>query len=423
MLRSKLVLGTLIGLLVLATMSFVFRQINRSYLPHKLTIAAGSPGGDSHDFAVALREILKEEKPPIELEIVPESEVDIATMVQDHNADLGVLQLDKESYSEVRLIVLIYPELFFLVVHRDSDIRSPADLAGKVVATDEAVFEDVLKYYGIPQDKKVTWRKLDSDKAHIAFVNREVDAVFRWSEPTTDRVKRLVQEGQGRLIPFDQFESMRLTTPYLAEYVLPPGLYQAGNPAVPAANLKTVGSYKALVANADVDPAIIQRITQAIFEHQNTLVSNFPLAVYLRSPTDTQMVGPYIHPGAQTYYDKDKPTFFQRYESEISFVFSAGPILASVLLALWAKMRSKQQNRAKLHIQAVHNALMRLSETPNGQGTDAVEQRLVKILAQFTKDLNDGNINAEDAQTFSLIWDKAITITRDRKKLADLSIS
>jgi hypothetical protein len=151
-------------------------------------------------------------------------------------------------------------------------------------------------------------------------------------------------------------------------------------------------------------------------------VAEFALAVYLRSPTTTQMVGPYIHRGAQMYYEKDKPTFFQRYESEISFLFSAGPILASVLFALWAKMRSKQQNRAKLHIQAVHNALVRLAESKNGQDTEVVEQRLIKILAQFTKDLNDGNINSDDAQTFSFIWDKAMAMARDRKNLVNLSV-
>jgi uncharacterized protein len=259
------------------------------------------------------------------------------------------------------------------------------------------------------------------DDALAAFVNGEVDAVFRWSEPGTKRVIDLVQQGQGRLIPFDQFEAMRLTTPYLAEHILPRGIYQAGNPAVPDEDLKTVGSYKALVANARVDPAFIRIITRILFEHQNTLVTNFPLSVYLRSPTTTQMVGPSVHPGAQAYYDKDKPTVFQQYADEISFVFAAGPILASVFLALWAKVHSRHQTRAKLHIQAVQNALMRLTESRDSQNVEVVEQRLLKILAQFTKDLNEGNIDSEDAQIFSLVWDKAITMTRDRMIFANSS--
>lgn len=425
MLSSKWVLSTSIGLLLLATVGVVFYQIYKSYWPQQLTIAAGDPGGDTHNFAEALRTVLAAERPPISLKIVSEKEsMDAATMVQEGEANLGVIQLDKKSYSEIRLVVLLYPELFYLVVHRDSDIQSAADLIGKVIATktdDKQALLDVLGYYGISEGQ-VTLLEISSDEMETAFVNREVDAVFRWSEPTTDRVKTLARQGQGRLLPLDQYEAMRLTFPYLAEYVLPRGLYQAGNPVVPAGNLKTVGSYKALVANANLDRGTVRAITQAIFEHQNTLVADFPLAVYMRSPLTTQMVGPYVHRGAQDYYDKDKPTFFQKYESEISLLFSAGPILASVLLALWAKMRNKQQNRAKQHIQAVHNALVRLTETQNGQSTEVVEQRLVKILAQFTKDLNDGNINAEDAQTFSLIWDRAMAMARDSKKLVNLSV-
>jgi TRAP-type uncharacterized transport system substrate-binding protein len=420
MLRSKSVLGALIGLLVLAAVGFVFYQLYKSYWPQRLTIAVGT---DDESFAAPLAEILEGVNPPIHLTVVKTPSEDVPAVVQSGEADLGVIQLDEKSFSQLRVVVLIYPELFFLVVHRDSDIQSPADLVGKVVTTREELVESlkiILKYYDISD--KVEIRTLISDDAHLAFVNGEVDAVFRWSEPNSERVKKLVQEGQGRLIPFDQFDSMRLTTPYLAEYILPRGVSQAGNPVVPSSDLKTVGSYKALVANIKVNPTMVRTVTQAIFEHQNTLVADFPLAVYMRSPMETQMVGPYIHPGAQAYYDKDKPTFFQKYESEMSVVFSAGPILASVLLALWAKIRSRQQSRARQHIQAVHNAIVRLTETQNGQSAEGIEQRLVKILAQFTKDLNDGNINADDAQTFSLIWDKAIAMARDRKKLVNLSV-
>jgi len=333
------------------------------------------------------------------------------------------MQLDKNSYPQIRLVVLIYPELFFLVVHRDSGIQSAADLAGKVVAVDEDEKDeliDILMYYGVSKDQ-VEIKEISSNDTHTAFVNRQIDAAFRWSEPTTDRVSDLVQEGKGRLVPFDQFESMRLTTPYLAEYTLPRGLYQADNPVVPAGNLRTIGSYKALVANANVDRAIIRAITQALFEHQNTLVADFPLAVYLRSPTTTQMVGPYVHDGAQAYYDKDKPTFFQQYANEISFLLAAAPILASIFLAAWAKVQRKYQTRAKWHIQAVQNALMRLTEARDAQNAEVVEQRLLKVLAQFTKDLNEGNVDSEDAQTFSLVWDKAITMTRDRMRYASSS--
>jgi TRAP-type uncharacterized transport system substrate-binding protein len=419
MLRSKWVLGTLIGLLLLATLGFIFLQVYKSYWPQRFTIAAG---GDDTSFAESLSGVLERMDPPIHLEVVHLSSEEIPAAMESEQIDLAVMQLDGSSITQTRVVTLLYPELFFLVVPKESDIQSPADLTGKVVATrEEEAFDIVLNYYGIPKER-VEIRNLSSDEAFVAFVNREVDATFRWSEPNSDRVKDLVKDGQGRVIPFDQFESMRLTTPYLIEYVLPRGVNQAGNPVMPPSNIKMVGSYKALVANAKVSRAAIQIITQAIFEHQNTLVANFPLAVYMRSPMTTQMVGPYVHPGAQAYYDKDKPTFFQRYESEISFLFSAGPILASVLLALWAKMRSRQQSQAKQHIQAVHNAIVRLTETQNGQSTDVVEQRLVKILAQFTKDLNDGNINAEDAQTFSLIWDRAMAMARDRKKLVNLPV-
>ena len=102
-------------------------------------------------------------------------------------------------------------------------------------------------------------------------------------------------------------------------------------------------------------------------------------------------------------------------------MFAAAPILASIFLAAWAKVQRKYQTRAKWHIQAVQNALMRLTEARDAQNAEVVEQRLLKVLAQFTKDLNEGNVDSEDAQTFSLVWDKAITMTRDRMRYASSS--
>ena len=419
MLRSKSVLNTVIAAVVLATMSFVFYQIYKSYWPKKLTIVVGS--GDQL-FVESLDTVLKGVSPPIQLSIKPVASEEIASDVESGQADLGIMQLDDSNFPHIRVVTLLYPELFFLVVHPDSDIQSPADLAGKVIATRQTkALEALLNYYGVSINQ-VKIKELHHEEAHLAFINHEVDATFRWSEPTSDTIKKLIEEGKGRLIPLDQYESMRLTIPYLVEYTLPRGINHPADPIVPASSLKTVGSYKALVANANVDRATVRAITQAIFEHQNTLVADFPLAVYMRSPLTTQMVGPYVHPGAQDYYDKDKPTFFQKYESELSFLFSAGPLLASLLLALWARLRNRQQSRAKQHIQAVHNALVRLTEMQNGQSTEEVEQRLVKILAQFTRDLNEGNINADDAQTFSLIWDRAIAMARDRKRLVNLTV-
>ena len=421
MLRSKLALGIVIGLLILVAISLGIYQLDNLQGKHKLIIAAGEKDGDTYQFAENLANIVEEVEPTIDIELKETSEsIDTAKMVQSGEAALGILQVDKESWSRIQLVALIYPEVFHLVVRRDSDIQTPADLIGKRVATNEEIFDAVLQYYGISPDAlKVV--SISGDEALTAFVNGEVDAVFRWSEPGTNRVKDLVQHGQGRLVPFDQFDSMRLTIPYLAEHILPRGIYQAGNPPVPNMDLRTVGSYKALVANARVKPAFIQTITRILFEHQNTLVANFPLSVYLRSPTTTQMVGPSVHRGARAYYDKDKPTVFQQYANEISILFTAGPILASIALALWAKVQSRHQTRAKQHIQAVQNALIRLSEARDSQNVEFVEQRLLKILAQFTKDLNEGNIGSEDAQTFSLVWDKAITMTRDRMMLANSS--
>lgn len=422
MLRSKSVMGTLIVLFVLIAFSLGIYQIYKIKGVHTLTIAAGEKGGDTYQFAETLAQIVNEAEVKIKLDLVETLEAtDTAHMVQSGEADLGILQLDRESWSEIRLVVLIYPEVFHLIVRRDSGIQSPADLIGKVVATNEEIFPDILEYYSLRPDM-VKVLPLSGDDALKAFVNREVDAVFRWSEPGTPRVVKLVQEGQGRLVPFDQFESMRLiNAPYIVEYTLPRGLYQAGNPVVPAADLKTVGSYKALVANSKVDPAFIRTITRILFEHQNTLVTEFPLAIYLRSPTTTQMVGPSVHPGALAYYDKDKPTFFQQYAAEISVALAIAPILASVVVTIWAWIQNKQQTRAKLHIQAVQNALVRLSEARDLQSAEVVEQRLLKILAQFTKDLNEGNINSEDAQTFSLVWDKAMTTSRNRMMFATSS--
>jgi TRAP transporter TAXI family solute receptor len=390
---------------------------------YEITLASG--GSTTTAFGNALAEIVAEAEPRIHITVEELSgTVECMQKLQNGEVQLAFGQTDVDAGSQIRTISYLYPELFHLAVRTDSGIETPADLKGKRVATpgsssgSYASFQFVMTHYGLT-DQDVTIVPLAADEINPAFLNGEVDAVFRNLPLGETRTRALLASGQAQLIPFEQVAAMRVPRPYMIGVTVPQGTYRAARPAVPADDLNTIGVQNVLFANADLPDYVAKAITRVLYEHQNALVNRNALAAFISSPLEYEnAIGPALHPGSLAYYEREKPNFFQRYYNEITFLFMIAPLFGSGYLAIRAQMAAKQKRKINDYQQQLIQLLDSASQVCETGILSRIEFDMIALLSKVMQDLDEGIFEMEDVQTFSFGWEKAIDFVRHKQELA-----
>ena len=141
----------------------------------------------------------------------------------------------------------------------------------------------------------------------------------------------LLKTTNAHLIPIDQVESLQLSFPFLEATRIPKGTYDGARP-IPSEDLTVVGVRAIMVAHIAVEPEVIEKITQTLFESKNELVQIYPRAATMRLPEVGQSLGLRFHAGAQAYYNQEKPSFLIEYADIIGVVVSIGVLVLCQLL-------------------------------------------------------------------------------------------
>lgn len=416
--RIPLILGAGVVVALLLGAFFIYNQVR----VRDVVIATNEEGSQSYDYAVALAKVIRETDPRINLVVLQTlGSSDGVNLIQSGKADLTIAQADVPIGSDVRTVALLYPQIYHLVVRSDSSIQTPADLRGKRVATpavgggSHSSFLKVLDYYGFEEGDVTVVPIDDRDVMNASLLDGEVDAIFRATTLDSSSLHALIDTGRVRLVPFDQFDAMKLTAPSLAQYIIPRGTYRAADPVIPEADLTAVGVPTVLYSSAGLDKSMVRSITQILFEHQNQLTALNNLGVYLATPLESKTVLPSIHVGALAYYDREKPSFFERYYNELTVLATFFPLAASAYFALRARLATLQRNRAYRYNLQIAALLAAMMSSPSATRAKQTELKLLEILEDVLNDMNEGEIDISDLQAFSFVWDKAMEAVRYRE--------
>ena len=421
MLRSRRFLYLLIGVSLLVAIGFGGYYLYDRFRTRTVVIATNEEGNQSYIMMEALANAVQQRDPRVKVEIVQTGgSTEIMELLKTHQADFGTAQLDAELNDQVRTVALLYPQAFHMIVKADSDIRTPADLKGKKIATSsqsgggyKSVFE-LLAYYGVTAEDVEVIPFEDGDLRDAAFVSGEVDAMFRANTIGSSSLRELAQTTDIRFLQLEQFDAMRIQYPYLFQYVIPKGTYHAADPITPAQDTKIVGVPTLLFANARVDDEIVHLFTEVIFDNQNDIVQKTTQGIWIESPVEFQTLVPAIHEGALSHYNSDTPGFFARYYNELSLLFTFGPVLVSIYFALLARFQVKQKSTASAYNLELAKLLAEVMYTKRLRTVQYVERSLFESLNEVVEAMEEGNISAEDLQVYSLVWEKAMDAVRRR---------
>ncbi len=259
------------ALAVIAAAFWLAFQFVEPAPPRHVVITTGSQTGGYYAFGQRYAELLK--KSGIELEVrTSAGSVENLARLADRKSGVALALLQGGIGSEAAALGIISLGRVFLepvwVFHRGTTpLTRLSSLAGKRISVGpegsgtRALAETLLKANGVTS-QNASLLPTSSQAGAQALQSGEADALFLVVAPEAPIIRRLLDAPGIRLASFDQAEAMTRVFPYLTKVTVPMGMIDlVGN--VPGEDVTLVAAEAALVAHADLHPALIGLLVEA----------------------------------------------------------------------------------------------------------------------------------------------------------------
>lgn len=384
---------------------------------HRITVAAGPVTGQAYQVAKAIQETVSKNHPNIQLEIFEtRGSLHSGQLLKSGEVHLALTQADQVLGGDIRLIASLYSDAYQLIVRKDSGISELADLAGKRVALppelsgDNKTFWFLAEHYGFEKNDLKVFAGTEMSTEWL-FVKGEVDALFRVRSPGDQSILRLIEKTDAKFVPIRQAAALELRQPALEKGIIPAGSYQ-GRPVIPEQDTDTVSVRRLLVARADIPDSVVSILTSVLFERRRELVAFEPATGWIAPPD--RVIGTFlpVHPGAQAFYDKDRPSFLQENAEPIALFLSILLISSSLLIQLNTRRRKRVMDR-------YNRELIQLAKTSRKASSfedlDQLQSDLAAYVDRIVESAENGNISSQDMTLFRFTFDAVEDAIRDRE--------
>ncbi len=385
-----------------------------------MVIGAGSKGGEAYAMATAIANLANKYDPGLEI-IVAETggSGQNNRMLQKGLLQMGTIQADTKAGSDTRLITMLYPDAYQLLVRDDRGIDSIADLRGKTLALPAKSsgqyrsFFFLAAHYGV-RESDVNVISMSSKAASWALSQGAVDATFKVRAPGNTELKKIIVAGNVKLLPINQSNALRLEEPSIREGRIPVGSY-LGHPSIPESDLPTPMVQRLLVTSKKVDPDLIKRVTSLIYENRRELSDYSPLAGFLANPSDLTNSALPLHEGAIRYYERDAPSFLQENVEILAFYATLLAGVISVLMQLNNKKQKARVDAYNRELIDIYNQAIADENPVDGH----YRNLMMGVFAKVLKDSEEGNLSATGFEFLSFAWDELndaiIDIVREKQ--------
>jgi len=388
----------------------------------RVTVAAGPAGSETLALTQAIAKEINEAQLGIRMLVFETGgSTENLRLLDSGRVDMGTIQADTPSTDGVQGVTTLYNDAYHLIVREEAGIHSFADLPGHRIAIPPvssgqfSSFWFLADHYGIVAER-LNALPMSEAAANFAMQQGQVDAVFRVRAPGNRAIRDLIGDNKLELVAIGQSEALALKQPAIAPGIIPLGSYR-GSPALPEANLDTAVVERLLVARTDMDPNLIYKITRAIYELKPEILESSKLAGFIGPlPNDSESVIT-AHPGARSYYDREKPGFMQQNAKLVSALLYVVAILISAGLALrthWVRSRRMR----------MHTFNKRLMDIATAARADTLLEQLLQrkhqlmdMLEEVVGDLDREKVSQEEFEHFSFTWQAVDALVRDRMHL------
>lgn len=207
---------------------------------------------------------------------------------------------------KLRAVASLYAERLQLVVRKDSDIQSVADLKGHRVSIDEPgsgtllIARDILAANELAEGELVV-EYLKPGPAASKILRNELDAFFIVAGVPTAAVEELVDGGEARIVPLEGLavDDLLGRFQFLAEAPIPAETYR-GQPE----EISTLGVVAQWVISADVPEDLVKAVCLALWNDatRTLLDGGHPTGRQIQLDRALDGVAIPLHPGAEACY-------------------------------------------------------------------------------------------------------------------------
>jgi TRAP transporter TAXI family solute receptor len=390
-------------------------------LQAKLKIGADRTNIEHDKMAQAIAEIVGHVHPLLKIEVTETSGAgETIRLLANRRIDLAILGADAVVRKSALLVANLYPELFQLLVRRESGIHSPKELAGHRIALPPITsgqfraFWFLAEHYGLRADR-LDAVPMTLEEANIAIRDGTVDAIFRVAGARNSYITSLLERAELRLVPIRQGAAIHLRKSSYWAAILPQGAYR-GDVPIPAEDLATVAVNQFLVAGNELQSSIVHAITSVLFENRHDLARRMPLADLISQPSIDKGTPIPVHPGALDYYNRERPSFLEEKAEFLAFLLSFAIVLGSIILAVKRYVSETKKTR----IEDYADELLKVEKNAEACRTipelNKQKARLTQLLARIVADIRAGHVNAEGLQLFSFVWESVNYAVNDHEE-------
>lgn len=407
---------------VLGALGFGLKVAYERQRVYELVLASGSKTGEYYAFSKALEEVVEQNYPQIQIEVIDtEGSAQNMTLLRDNQAQLALVQSDTPVERPVRAIARLFPEMFHLLVRQDANIQTVADLRAKQIALmpqgsgSYALFWPLVDHYGLTAADFQSVPQAP-ESAYAALLSGEADALFRVMTLGNPSMREALKADGIELLAIDQVDALRLSLPFLEAQTIPKGTYDGGRP-LPAADLAVVAVNALLVTRENLPDEVAYALTDTLFTYRNELVSRYPRAALIRLPDSGSDLGLPLHLGAQSFYDRNEPEFIVEYAEPIGLLISVSVLLASGLWQFRLWLKGRQKNRADFYNIELLDLIEQINQTADLEQIADLRRQLFTMLKEVVSDLDNDRISADSFESFTFPWEIAMNTLRHQEDL------
>lgn len=236
--------------------------------------------------------------------LVASGEVDIALAP----ASLSFLAVGgKGPYKEaldIQALGALHSSVLHIVTLPGNGIESIADLKGRTVAVGPAgggtlgLMRNLFKLYDMTMDD-ITPSFLSYADGMSQLADGNVDASFALAGFPTGAVAQIAATNELKFLELgaDRMNEVVDTYSFYTSIEIPSDIYGNQEP------ISVIGSPNLLIARGDMDPALAETLTQAIYGNMDALIAENALAAKIVPEQSLSLPIP-LHPGAEKFHSK-----------------------------------------------------------------------------------------------------------------------
>lgn len=286
--------------------------------PSQLIIATGGTGGTYYPLGGGMADLIKKNTGITATATATGASAENVRLIRDNQADIAFIQNDIAEYASkgtnmfaqdgkidaFQAMGALYNETIQIVVSKDSNIKSVADLKGKRVSVGspgsgtEMNAQQILEAYGLTFDDLKLQRLSFADSAK-AIQDGQLDAAFQTAGTPTAAITELAATTGVKIIPVDadKIDALIQKYPFYVKTTIPANTYQTVQEDINTVSVKSM-----LIVRSGLSEDLVYKVTKAIFENTDKL--GHAKAKEIKIEDALKGVSLPVHPGAKKFFDE-----------------------------------------------------------------------------------------------------------------------